>query len=221
MKIRIESTQPIFIEDLKLRVYPGTPTWVEPEVANRSHCLAQLVRLGKLKVSQGQRCTVAKDPSRVPYRAGRMSRPNKGGMQKPFGGGPQSPPKPQPTGMTPEQAEQLAAQAAAKAAELVAQKVVQQVVDSVSASQPQGNDDLEAKIQRAVAAALAAQGGGHTTGGSSGTFTGPEEPVFIPTGIVQDDASELKVSSSTSSSGDLDDAAKALRALRKSSKSKK
>lgn len=220
MKIRIESTQPIFIEDLKLRVYPGTPTWVEPEVANGSHCLAQLVRLGKLKVSQGQRCAVAKDPSRVPYRAGRMSRPNKGGMQKPFGGGQQQPPKPQPTGMTPQEAEQLATQAAAKAAELVAQKVVQQVVDSVGVAQPQGNDDLEAKIQRAVAAALAAQGGS-VSGGSSGTFTGPEEPVFIPTGIVQDDASELKVSSSTSSSGDLDDAAKALRALRKSSKSKK
>lgn len=220
MKIRIESTQPIFIEDLKLRVYPGTPTWVEPEVARSSHCLAQLVRLGKLKVSQGQRCTVAKDPPKVPYRAGRMSRPNKGGMQKPFGGGQHPPPKPQTAGMTPQEAEQLATQAAAKAAEMVAQKVVQQVVDSVGASQPQGNDDLEAKIQRAVAAALAAQGGS-VSGGSSGTFAGPEEPVFIPTGIVQDDASELKVSSSTSSSGDLDDAAKALRALRKSSKSKK
>jgi hypothetical protein len=123
--------------------------------------------------------------------------------------------------MTPQQAEQLATQAASKAAEMVAQKVVQQVVDSVGPTQPQGNEDLEAKIQRAVAAALAAQGGNIGAGGSSHTFGGPEEPVFIPTGIVQDDASELKVSSTTSSSGDLDDAAKALRALRKSSKSKK
>ena len=221
MKIRIESTEKIFIADLKLLVYPGTPTWIDPEVARKSHCLAQLSRLGKLKVSQGQRCAVSKDPPRVPYRAGRMSRPNKGGMQKPFGGGPNPPAKPQATGMSPQEAEQLAANAAAKAAQMVADKVVQQVAQSVgSSSAPQ--DDLEAKIQRAVPAALAAQGGsGGSAGSGGGSYAGPEEPVFIPTGIVQDDASELKVSSTTSSSGDLDDAAKALRALRKSSKSQK
>ena len=216
MKIRIESTQPIFIEDLKIKVYPGTPVWLEPEVAKRSLCLTQLTRLGKLKVSQGQRCAVSKDPPRVPYRAGRMSRPNKGGMQKPFGNNaPQTPA--QPAGMSKQEAEDLATQAAAKAAAMVADTVVQQVAQSVAPAAPQDND-LEAKIQRAVAAALAAQGG--TAGVSGGTPIGPEEPVFIPTGIVQEDASELKVSSSTSSSGDLDDAAKALRALRKSSKSK-
>ena len=220
MKIRIESKQPIFIEDLKIKVYPGTPVWIEPEVARGSHCLAQLARLGKLKVSQGQRCAVSKDPPRVPYRAGRMSRPNKGGLQKPFSTHQQEAPKPAQAGMTPQEATQLAEQAAAKAAAMVADKVVQQVVSSVApVATPQNNDDLEAKIQRAVAAALAAQGTGGGTAGN--TFGGPEEPIFIPTGIVQEDASELKVSSATSSSGDLDDAAKALRALRKSSKSKK
>lgn len=220
MKVRLESTQPIFIEDLKIKVYPGTPVWIDPQVAKGSLCVKQLARLGKLKVSQGQRCAMSKDPPRVPYRAGRMSRPNKGGMQKPFGSN-HSQPAPKPTGMSAQEAENLATQAAAKAAAMVADKVVQQVVQQVAPSSPQ-EDDLEAKIQRAVAAALASQGVQGTGGGTGGgAYAGPEEPVFIPTGIVQDDASELKVSSSTSSSGDLDDAAKALRALRKSSKSKK
>ena len=211
MKTRIESTEPIFIADLKLRINPGTPTWVEMDVASRSMCLAQLVRIGKLKVSIGKRCAVSKDPTRVPYRAGRMSRPNKGGMQKPFGSAAPPAPKPQATGMTPQEATALAEQAATKAAALVATTVVQQVLQQV-ASAPQ--DDLEAKIQRAVAAALASQG----VQGSSGLAAGPEEPIFIPTGIVQEDASELNINSSTSSSGGLDEAAKALKALRKSSK---
>ena len=221
MKIRVESKQPIFIEDLKIKVYPGTPVWLDPQVAKGSICLEQLARLGKLKVSQGQRCAVSKDPPRVPYRAGRMSRPNKGGMQKPFSANNPHPASPQPqAGISTQEAENLATQAAAKAAAMVADKVVAQVVQSVGKAPPQ-EEDLEAKIQRAVAAALASQGLQGSTGAGGGTYGGPEEPVFIPTGIVQDDASELKVSSSTSSSGDLDDAAKALRALRKSSKSKK
>jgi len=211
MKTRIESTEPIFIEDLKIRVIPGTPTWVEMDVARKSMCLAQLVRIGKLKVSTGKRCAMSKDPPRVPYRAGRLSRPNKGGMQKPFGNN-QAAPKPQAGGMSPQEAEALAAQAATKAAALVADTVVQQVLQQVAPAAPQ--EDLETKIQRAVAAALSSQG----MGGTNFASAGPEEPVFIPTGIVQDDASELDINSSTSSSGGLDEAAKALKALRKSSK---
>jgi hypothetical protein len=210
MKTRIESTEPIFIADLKLRINPGTPTWVETDVASSSMCLAQLVRIGKLKVSTGKRCAVSKDPTRVPYRAGRMSRPAKGGMQKPFGNA-APPPKPQAAGMTPQEAADLASQAATKAAALVANTVVQQVLQQVA---PATHEDLEAKIQRAVAAALASQGGQ----GSNPVSAGPEEPIFIPTGIVQEDASELNINSSTSSSGGLDEAAKALKALRKSSK---
>ncbi len=93
-----------------------------------------------------------------------------------------------------------------------ADTVVQQVLQQVAPAAPQ--EDFETKIQRAVAAALSSQG----MGGTNVASAGPEEPVFIPTGIVQDDASELDINSSTSSSGGLDEAAKALKALRKSSK---
>jgi hypothetical protein len=219
MKTRIESNEPVFIADLKLTVAPGTPTWVDMDVAKGSMCLAQLVRLGKLKVSTGKRCAMSKDPPRVPYRAGRMSRPNKGGMQKPFGST-AVPPSPPPTaaGMSQKDAEDLATKAATQAAALVAEQVVQQVIQQVTLAAPTtSSDDLEERIARAVASALAAHGGAVS---GKQTSRGPEEPLFIPTGIVQDDASELKVSSATASSGGLDEAAKALKALRKSSKSK-
>ena len=242
MKTRIESTEPIFITDLKLMVQPGIPEWVETDTANRSMCLTQLVRLGKLKVSLGKRCAVSKDPTRVPYRAGRMSRPNKGGMQKPFGN---ATPPPVQSGMSATEAEALVAKAAAKAAKTAAEQVsakaektaaataevaamkaamkaativAEQVVKQMQAQALVGHDvpNLESQIQRAVELAMSVKGGN-----ISGGRRGPEEPVFIPTGIVQENASELKMSSDTASSDGLDEAAKALKALRKSSKSKK
>ena len=66
LEARIESPQPVYIQDLGVWVRPGTHTWVPKEKADSSACLAQLIRLGKVRVSFRKRCKVSKDPPRRP-----------------------------------------------------------------------------------------------------------------------------------------------------------
>jgi hypothetical protein len=196
----------IFIEDLGVRVYPGSPVWVSVPQARASACLAQLTRLGKVTVSFRKRCKVSKDPPRRPIAiAGALSRPRKAGLQKPFGKPGQDIQKAaQQAGMTPEEVANLVQAAAAAAAQQAAAAVVGQINAARDIS------DVEARLQRTIEKALQAQ-----PRGSTNTSSGPEEPVYIPTGIVRDDLdSEVQVQAAASKSGELDDAAKALKALR-------
>ena len=197
----------VVIEDLGVRIHPGTPVWIEMPVAKSSACLAQLTRLGKVTVSFRKRCKVSKDPPRRPPAiAGALSRPRKAGMQKPFGKpGQQDIQKAaQQAGMTPEEVANLV-QAAAVAA---AQQAAAAVVGQINAARDIG--DVEARLQRTIEKALQAQ-----PGNSTNSSSGPEEPVYIPTGIVRDDLdSEVQVQAAASKSEEVDDAAKALKALR-------
>ena len=208
LEARIEARGGIvLIEDLALRVHPGTPIWVSVPQARASACLTQLTRLGKVTVSFRKRCKVSKDPPRRPPAiAGALSRPRKGGMQKPFGKpGQQDIQKAaQQAGMTPEEVANLVQAAAAAAAQQAAAAVVGQI----NAARDIG--DVEARLQRTIEKALQAQ-----PGNSTNSSSGPEEPVYIPTGIVRDDLdSEVQVQAAASKSEEVDDAAKALKALR-------
>jgi hypothetical protein len=120
-------------------------------------------------------------------------------MQKPFGN---NKPGVSGKGISTDDAEKLVADAASRAAQMAAQAVAAQM-------KPVSGDE----IRRAV---LDAIGDTSVVGGvrTQARDSGPEEPVFIPAGIVKSDASDLNVSSESFESGDLDEAAAALKALR-------
>ena len=213
LEARIESPQPVYIQDLGVWVRPGTHTWVPKEKADSSACLAQLIRLGKVRVSFRKRCKVSKDPPRRPPAiAGALSRPRKAGLQKPIGKQQQIQQAAKEAGMTPEQVADLVQQAAAAAAQQAAAAVVGQL------NTAPGIAEVEERLQRTIENALqsrsASQGGGSNAAGPRSA--GPDEPVYIPTGIVRDDLdSEVQVQASESQSGGLDAANEALRALRR------
>jgi hypothetical protein len=118
-------------------------------------------------------------------------------MQKPFGN---SKPGVSGTGISADDAEKLVSDAATRAAQMAAQAVASQI-------QPVSGEE----IRKAV---IDAMGNSSISGGGRPRDSGPEEPIFIPAGIVKSDASALDVSSESSESTDLDEAAAALKALR-------
>ena len=96
------------------------------------------------------------------------------------------------------------------------QQILSQVV-APAAPAPQG--DITEAVAAAVAQALQGAAIAPARPASSEIEEiiagGPDEPLFIPSGIVKDQTESLTVSSESSTSGGLDDAANALKALRK------
>ena len=127
--------------------------------------------------------------------------------------------KPVSTGVTPEEAQAMADKAAQKAAEDAAKMAVAALLPAIHAIQqnPAASavaSDLDLRIEQAVARAL---GSVSFTGPATSSLkptTGPDEPLFIPTGIVKDTVESLTIKSDSSKSEDLDGAASALKALR-------
>lgn len=190
------------VADLGVTLMPGQAVWVSTDAARGSACLAQLVRIGQASVSYGERCKVSK----VPYRAGRMTRPRKGGMQPALTN--------QKSGAPDPRVDKIAEKAAESAATKAAESAIAALLPAIQALQKgtgPSMEDIELSIQRAVNAALGNVGGNTP----KAPTIGPDEPVYIPTGIVRDDADSLDVLSSESASEGFDESAAALRALRK------
>ena len=113
-----------------------------------------------------------------------------------------------------------------EAAKKAAEGALEAFTDKILASLPQQQqsstepnmEGLEAMIQKAVINALGTIQI-NTGGGSANTqvTTGPEEPLYIPSNIVDKDVKgNVNVQSETTNSEGLDDAAAALKKLRKS-----
>jgi hypothetical protein len=101
---------------------------------------------------------------------------------------------------------------ATQIAELAAQRAVQGVLALLpTATAPAESPDLEGVVERAIHRALDSL---PTTQAKPTTHRAPDEPMFIPSGIVGDDETDLQIESE-SSEGDLEDAAAALKRLRK------
>ena len=115
-----------------------------------------------------------------------------------------------------------AATAAARQAIASMAPMMQSMMDAAQATPDASalEDRLEQVVTKVLGGLRIRDASGGTAEGES--FRGPEEPLFIPTGIVRDGAESLDVQSE-SSEGDegLDDAASALKALRKRSPAKK
>ena len=215
-QIRLDADQPVWVEDLGVTVGPG-PVWVDPRAAQASACLQALLKLKKVRQSAGARCRVSKDPpKKAPVHSVHLSRNR--GLNRHRG---QHPP-PKGDGLTPEEAQKMvsdAAEAAAQQAIASLAPMMQSMMNSVQTT-PDASA-LEARLEQVVTKVL----GGIRVSGSGGgdnSFGGPDEPLYIPTGIVRDGAESLDVQSESSEGGEgLDDAASALKALRKRSPPKK
>ena len=113
----------------------------------------------------------------------------------------------------------MADKAAQKAAEDAAKMAVAALLPAIHAIQQNpATSNLDSRIEQAVARALGNVSFAAPSGAApinDPTPTGPDEPMFIPKGIVKDDAESLTVKSDSTQSGGLDDAASALKALRK------
>lgn len=218
-QIRLDADKPVWVEDLGVMVGPG-PVWVDKRAAQASACLQALLKLKKVRQSAGARCRVSKDPpKKPPVHSVHLSRNR--GLNRHRG---QQPP-PKIDGLTPEEAQKMVAEAATAAARQAIASMaplMQSMMDAAQAT-PDASA-LEDRLEQVVTKVL---GGLRIRGASGGaaegeSFDGPEEPLFIPTGIVRDSAESLDVQSESSGGGEgLDNAASALKALRKRTPAKK
>lgn len=212
------------VEDLGLVLRVGVETWVSPEEYEASDCLRSLERLGKVRVSSHQRSRTVKDPapkSRVPPSM-RLSRPRSDGMapvlQKSVEPAPEA-----PRGPTSDEIQAMISSAAREAAAQAASAVAQHFmslpqVAPVPADHTGLEERIEAAVSRAVGAAMAEapQGGRGYQEISPPPSWKPEEPLYIPSNLTGGDTTPaLGLGSSTTSAGSVDDAAGALKKLRK------
>lgn len=221
MNIKLTTNkESVRIDDLGIILLRNVPQWISDAQYSSSLCVQKLEQMGLISCTRKNRSRSVQmpklpDPKKAPIRTAKLSRPNKGGLHQL----PQNnkAPTPQPPQVN---VEEIARKAAEQAAEQAAKAMV-------NLSQNQSNTDegsLEEKIQRAVINALS--GLNFTTGGvpvvdQGNTVTGPEEPIYIPSNIVnQDIEGTLNLESETTSADNVDGAVSALKALRKSKKEK-
>jgi hypothetical protein len=219
--IETDRPNPVPIDDLrgdsggKLIVRPGVPVWITWEQRQASTCLRKLEALGHVRVSQGDRAREERDPPTRPVAQHvRLSRPI---QRSP------APPPPEAT-YTKEQVDRMVEEAASKASKKTADAILgqlQSLLPSASPVPPPSSAEvdvhrLEERVEAAVAKALAKSPVTATVPGSSPKRpSGPEEPVFIPTGIVSaDDNTELTIGTESSEDEGLSDAAAQLKKLR-------
>lgn len=218
--IKVETQIDILeIPDLKLFVRKHDPIWITQDQYNSSLALKHLEKIGSVVCHKNQRSrTMSKlpKPPPAPIRTSKMSRPHKGGLSASPTNAPSN-----------QQMQEVVKQATEDAANKAAEQAVQAVTDQILARLPvqQQNpaapnlEGLEDMIQRAVLNVLGniQVAPGSIVSGGQNISAGPEEPVYIPSNIVDKDVKgNVNVKSETSESGELDGAAEALKELRKS-----
>ena len=161
---------------------------------------------------------MSKDPpKRAPIRTAKFSRPNKGGLAKPAS---QSikPSKPQVN--TEEMIRKASEEAAKKAVKEVEDKLLQTLTANLSQNQA---PNLEDAVQKAILSALGNLNlsAHQTTETVREVSSGPEDPLYIPSNIVDKNLEgNVNVKSESSTSEGIEDAASQLRAMRKSKNKK-
>lgn len=208
------TTSSVLIEDLGKWVHPHSPLWVSAKELQSSICIAKLKKMGRLRVTsktRSQEVRVSNKPPKPPpppFMA--LSRPRRGTPKK-------------PTQMSVAEAQKLAIQAAEEAAQKAAQQALEGVLGNLPQPAPASPSISPAQLEEALTKVLAsvqlapAASPGNTTAPVS---AGPEEPVYIPKGIVTESATDLDIQSSSSEDSSLGSAASALKALKGKKKSK-
>ena len=210
MSLRVDANKPVYVQDLGITIGPG-PVWIESEDFRKSTCLQALIRLGKVQVSSSPRCRVSQDPPKKPMvHTVAMSRPSKVSRHRVTHHTTTEVVK---EGIDPEQAKDMVNKAAKEASEAAVAAVLELL------PQGEGLGDIDIRIEQAITRALGAVK--MVTSGVTEDLVvnGPDDPLFIPTGIVRADTESLTVQSDSSADVEgLDDAASALKALRKRKK---
>jgi hypothetical protein len=213
----VETDRPdsVSIQDLKLVVSAQVPVWITWEQKRASTCLRRLEALGHVRVSQGERSREEKPPPRPRAQHVRLSRPqNKA-----------PPPEPPEQTFTKADLDAAVAQAATQASRQTAAMFLDQVkalfpsmAPVPTAPAPLDTGAIEAAVAKALANATLATPA--RISAASAAPRDPSEPLFIPTGIVGNDDTELTIEAESTEDAGLADAADQLKKLRRSKKNK-
>jgi type II secretory pathway pseudopilin PulG len=218
----------VYISDIQVLVTREKPAWVTLKAFESSVLAKELQRKGHLKASKRARSRMSKTKSH----AVRMSRPTKQQVRPA-----KAPEDPTITASqlkalleenTRKQKEQ-GAKLAQKAAQQAAQQAVASLLPTLqnlieSHQTPQADlPDIQAQVESAMSKVLSGLTLGQPVSSPAGTpGIDFEEPLFIPTGIVNTGSPtpEIKVSSESSDQAGLGDAAAALKKIRQNKRKK-
>lgn len=194
ISLGIGFSDPVVIPDLHIRLRLGESAWADPEHAKNSACLRALVQTGNVRVSyerrDKRRMSIASNPPRPTVPSVMLSRPP---VQRPVASLASAPP-------------------------MDVDKLAKAISDALAASRPVGPDSgaMASMIENAVEKAISRIAGSLAQTGYTGVsqnYTNPEDPVYIPTGIVGNSPVEIKTTAVTSAAGELENAARALKAV--------
>lgn len=215
--VETDRTEPVPIPDIKIVVSAQVPVWITWEQKRASTCLRRLEALGHVRVSQSERSREEKPPGRPRAQHVRLSRPRHTT--------PPPPPPPEQT-FTKADMEAAVAQAAAKASQQTAAMFMEQMKALMPATAPAAAvpasvdaSAIQAAVEKALENKVVAAPSGSSSSSRS-TPRDPDEPLFIPTGIVGDDETELTIEAESTEDAGLADAAAQLKKLRKQKKKK-
>ena len=216
---KVEAQRRTPIEDLDLVVMPNRPLYLTEDQKSRSICLARLTSLGHVRVSFEERSRLSKDPPKTRAAMARMSRP---GTAKARGKVTTRPSvaAPPAESLTPAQAQELAKKAAEEAAKQAVAALMPALQGILAAQQGDKTEDstLDSRIEQAVTRALQAasiQPAAPVVASGAAPVRAPDEPLFIPSGIVKEGADADLQIQAEESTADLEAAAKALKNLRR------
>jgi len=186
--------------DVGLSLRRGEVAWLPLDSLGKSACLRALKEIGAVSVVSAQRCATMRNPAPP---ASRLTR--KPPIQRLSVA--QSAPA------APEDLDARIQQAVNGAVDRLADRLVA----ALGQAAPKVNEEsLSRAVASAVSSALSQQGVSGMGGGGSQAprHGGPADPVYIPTGIVSSETTDLQVAAQTTDDGDLAGAASALRKSR-------
>lgn len=200
------------LPDLGLSLRRGQVVWVPADSVAKSACLRALRDIHAVSVVSAQRCSVMRSPPPPSFRLSR-----KPSLQRV-----QTNPAPVVVqgGVPVEELDARIEQAVAGAVDKLADRLVAALGQRAApaSSAPLNEEALSRAVTDAVSQVLSQQVGSTLRSGGGGSrvvVSGPEEPVYIPSGIVSSEtATDLQVTAQATDAGDLAGAASALRKTR-------
>ena len=243
IEAKIICCEPVAISDLGLHLHRGQTIWINDLVARNSRDLRRAQAMGKVRVKRKDRGKKATKVSRPPPPFVLRSRPKPRVYEKPESIEKIVEVEKRVVEHTviehkvdsDEVARKVKAELLGDIKNTIAEEVgkvlaASQASQETSEASPapapaMGADEMASVLETVLKRVLPSQGGGAVLpSGSSGARNTPsaDEPLYMPTNIVDKDAkAAITVESQTSKDGDdVDEAAQALRALRKKSRLK-
>jgi hypothetical protein len=186
--------------DVGLALRRGEVAWLPLDSLGKSACLRALKEIGAVSVVSAQRCATMRNPAPPASLLTRKPTIQRLSIA-------QAAPA-----IPPEDLDARIQQAVDGAVDRLADRLVA----ALGQAAPKVNEEsLSRAVASAVSSALSQQGVLGMGGGSQAPrHGGPADPVYIPTGIVSSETTDLQVAAQTTDDGDLAGAASALRKSR-------